>query len=316
VKPRDLPLAQRPQQNAGDTYYGMPAVKPPPFGWHVAAYLFLSALGGASQIVATLAGLFGGARMKTVANYGRDIATAAALTGPALLILDLKTPRRFYNMLRIVRRTSPMSIGSYTLTAFAATSTVAAAASASDTDARLQPLFDAPAAAAGAGMLVYTGAMFASTSTPLWAAQSPLLSARYAASGFACASAALAMIETLHGRRSNAAALERLGVTATVAYAAISECAEAKARAAHAASALDEPRMGALHRASKALAVAVPLACHALKALAPRRTRSLSLVAALSTLAGTALARYVDLYAGKASAKKPRDYLTLTENER
>lgn len=312
MKPRDIPLEQ---QYAGDTYYGMPAVKPPPFGWHVAAYLFLSGLGGASQIVAAVAGLCGGARMKSVAKNGRGIAMAAALTGPLLLVWDLKTPRRFYNMLRILRRTSPMSIGSYTLTAFAATSTVAGAASALDADTRIQRVLDAPACAAAAGMLTYTGAMFASTSTPLWAAQAPLLSPRYAASGFACASAALAIIETLNGRSSSAAALERLGVTATVAYAAISRRAEAKARAAQAASPLDEPPYGALHRASKVLAVAVPLACHGLKALAPRHAGSLSLIAAVSTLAGTALARYVDLYAGKASAKKPRDYLTLARGD-
>jgi formate-dependent nitrite reductase membrane component NrfD len=201
VKPRDMPVDLHSQPYAGDTYYDMPAVKPPPFGWHVAAYLFLSGLGGASQIVAALAELCGGARMNSVAKNGRGIAMAAALAGPVLLVWDLKTPRRFYNMLRIARRTSPMSIGSYTLTAFSATSTLAATASALDAERPVQRLLDAPAAAAASGMLVYTGAMFASTSTPLWAAQSPLLSPRYAASGFACASAVLAMIETLRGRR-------------------------------------------------------------------------------------------------------------------
>src|SRR3546814_15451143 len=33
-------------------------------------------------------------------------------------LIDLRTPRRWYNMLRIFRPTSPMSFGSYILTAF------------------------------------------------------------------------------------------------------------------------------------------------------------------------------------------------------
>jgi formate-dependent nitrite reductase membrane component NrfD len=169
-----------------------------------------------------------------------------------------------------------------------------------------------PAAAAGAGMLTYTGALLCATSTPLWSAQSPLLSARFASSGIACGAAALAMIETLHGRRSNAAVLERLGVAATVTYGVISARADAQAHQAQADAVFDEQPYGALHRLSTALAVGVPLACHALKAIAPRRARALSLVAAASTLAGSLMSRYVELYAGKASAKRPQDYLRMT----
>ena len=50
------------------------------------------------------------------------------MVGSALLIIDLHTPSRFYNMLRIFRPTSPMSIGSYVLTSFGALSACLAAA--------------------------------------------------------------------------------------------------------------------------------------------------------------------------------------------
>src|SRR3546814_20363040 len=46
------------------------------------------------------------------------MATAGSAAGAVLLIIALRTPRRWYNMLRIFRPTSPMSFGSYILTAF------------------------------------------------------------------------------------------------------------------------------------------------------------------------------------------------------
>ena len=54
--------------------------------------------------------------------------SAGSVVGAALLIIDLHTPTRFYNMLRIFRPTSPMSIGSYVLTSFGALSALLAAA--------------------------------------------------------------------------------------------------------------------------------------------------------------------------------------------
>jgi hypothetical protein len=43
------------------------------------------------------------------------LALAGAVVGAPLLIIDLKAPGRFYNMLRIYRTSSPMSFGSFIL---------------------------------------------------------------------------------------------------------------------------------------------------------------------------------------------------------
>ena len=302
----------------GETYYGMQAVKPTPFGWHVGVYLTLSGLAGASQIIAAIAQRFGARRMRPVVRNGRYLAFAGATIGPLLLMRDLKTPRRWYNMLRIFRKTSPMSIGSYVLSAFGAASSATAfgewfqGRGASGGLARVAEL---PAAAAGVGMLTYTGALLSSTSTPLWAAESPWLSARFAASGIASGAAALALCEQLAGRSANARVLDAVAVSATATYAVLSHASQRQAENAGVAEPLKEGPHGTLYRIGSALSIPVPLACHALSLISGRRSRALSIAAAVCVLAGTALTRYSYLEAGKASAKRPSDYLHYTRKE-
>ena len=84
----------------------------------VATYLFVGGLAGAAQIIATLADLLGGRRDQATVRAGRYLALAGALASPVLLMADLHVKSRWYNMLRIFRRTSAMSIGSWTLAAF------------------------------------------------------------------------------------------------------------------------------------------------------------------------------------------------------
>jgi len=110
----------------GRTYYGRPAIKPSHYKWLISCYLFVGGIAGASQIIAAIADLFGGKGDRGVVRGGRYVALLGALLSPVFLITDLHTPKRFYNMLRIFRPTSPMSIGSWTLAGFGALSGVAA----------------------------------------------------------------------------------------------------------------------------------------------------------------------------------------------
>ena len=110
----------------GQTYYGQPVVKPSPYGQLIASYLFLGGIAGASQIIATIADWTGDSRNRFITCAGRYLSFGGILAGPLFLIADLRTPGRWYNMLRIFRRTSPMSIGSWTLTAFGGLSGITA----------------------------------------------------------------------------------------------------------------------------------------------------------------------------------------------
>lgn len=55
-----------------------------------------------------------------LAHVARRVGTVALVPSPVLLIMDLGRPERFHHMLRVVKPTSPMSVGSWTLLAFSA----------------------------------------------------------------------------------------------------------------------------------------------------------------------------------------------------
>lgn len=98
-----------------DSYYGRHIVKPAPWEKEVAAYLFLGGLAGGSALLAA-----GGAALKLPAlrRAGRITAVVAAALGGGALAKDLGRPSRALNMMRTVKLTSPMSVGSWILTAF------------------------------------------------------------------------------------------------------------------------------------------------------------------------------------------------------
>ena len=163
----------------GETYYGRQQLKPWPFNpYAVGAYVFLAGLSGASAIIGALAGLSPrrAARWPLV-RRSRYLSMLAPTIGSALLVWDLHSPKRFYNMLRVAKARSPMSVGTWTLVGFGGFAGVSAAAQAL---ADLKPgwrwpgrvAFAAqmPAAVAGAGLGTYTAALIASTSAPGWAA--------------------------------------------------------------------------------------------------------------------------------------------------
>ena len=184
---------------SGETYYGEPVVKPSPYNWLVIGYLFVGGAAGSSQLLATLADLAGRGRYRTLVRAGRYLGLAGALASPIFLIGDLHYRRRWYNMLRVFRPTSAMSIGSWTLTAFGTFSGLTAAGqlwedlNGSSVGRRLSRLLGVPAGLAGAVMSCYTGVLLASTSTPLWASVYRLLPALFGASAASTACAALSL---------------------------------------------------------------------------------------------------------------------------
>jgi hypothetical protein len=122
--------ARKPGAYDGETYYGRPALKPSPYGQLIASYFFVGGLAGAAQLIAGIADVCGHDDDQPVVRAGRYLGLAGILLSPVLLIADLRTHRGWYNMLRIFRRTSAMSIGAWTLTGFGLLSGVAAAAQA------------------------------------------------------------------------------------------------------------------------------------------------------------------------------------------
>jgi hypothetical protein len=102
-------------------------LKPPVWTHDIAAYLFTGGLAAGSSIVAAGADLTGS---PTVRRAGRATSMGALLASSYFLVKDLGRPERALNMLRVARPTSPMSMGSWILTAFGGAAGIAAASEA------------------------------------------------------------------------------------------------------------------------------------------------------------------------------------------
>jgi formate-dependent nitrite reductase membrane component NrfD len=81
------------------------------WGMPIIIYIFLGGLAGGAYLIAALADLCDLEEKKTIAKIGFSVALPAIIIGGLCLIGDLGRPERFYNVLRIYKFTSPMSVG-------------------------------------------------------------------------------------------------------------------------------------------------------------------------------------------------------------
>lgn len=304
----------------GETYYGQPAIKPTHYGWLIVNYFFVGGIAGASQVIATVADLAGSERDRVVVRAGRYVALAGAAISPVFLIADLHTPQRFYNMLRIFRVTSTMSIGAWSLAAFGGLSGLTAAAQALEDVAgwrggrRVARWVGVPAAGMGAMMSAYTGTLLAATSVPLWAAVYRLLPALFATSATATAAATLSLVaQTSDASERTLARLERVALAAGVAELVLSVWTEAQWRRHGVSAPMRRQPIAAAYRFGVlGLGVVAPVVAHAVQTLAGRHSRAVSGLAAVATLVGGFTMRAVMIFAGNDSARRPEDYFTFT----
>ena len=95
-----------------DSYHGQPVLKAPTWTWEIPYYLFTGGLAGASAGLAYACELHGD---DVLARRAWAASLAGVSVSPLLLVHDLGRPMRFLNMLRVIKVTSPMSIGSWIL---------------------------------------------------------------------------------------------------------------------------------------------------------------------------------------------------------
>ena len=261
----------------GRSYYGQPAVKKSHYGWLIVSYFFVGGLGGSSRLLAAIADLRDPDRYKSIVRAGRYLGFLGAVASPIFLIADLHVPRRWFNMLRIFRSTSAMSIGAWTLFGFGVFSGLTFAGQLLSDLFHLRfgrwvaRIFGLPAAIAGTIMSFYTGVLISSTSTPLWASAPRLLPALF---GSSAASTAAAAIE-FAGRGLGQSAEEHRRLTKFAFLTAGLELALATAlRIRWRQKKLDAPLaelpLPGAFVAATALCAAAPLAIHA-ASLANRR---------------------------------------------
>ncbi len=149
-----------------ESYYGRQILKTPTWkSPDVPLYFFLGGLAGASAVLAEGAALTGRPGLERVA---RVAAAGGAAAGTAALVHDLGRPERFLNMLRVVKPTSPLSVGSFILTPFSACAAVAAASRVTGRFRRIGRLGGVGAAALGPPLATYTAGLIAGTAIPAW----------------------------------------------------------------------------------------------------------------------------------------------------
>ena len=148
------------------SYYGKPILNPPV--WHapdIPGYLFLGGLAGASSLLAAGADLTGRPALSRAAKAG---AAAAGGVSMIALVHDLGRPARFLNMLRVFKVTSPMSLGSWLLSAYVPAAGVAAATALTGRVPRIGAAATAGAALLGPAVASYTAALITDTAVPAW----------------------------------------------------------------------------------------------------------------------------------------------------
>jgi len=300
---REMPMVPEAEFTS---YYGRPVVKPAPWGHDIAAYLFLGGVAGGSALLAAGGQLTG---QDTLRRNCRLAAISAVGVGAAALVHDRGRPERFLNMLRTIKLTSPMSVGSWILSAFSAGAGVAAAAEFDRMTGErlplgpLRPVLHAveglaglEAAAFAPPLAAYTAVLLADTATPTWNAARDELPFVFVSSA-SLAAAGLAMITTPVAETAPARKLAVLGVIGDLVATEVMR----RRMDPVAAEPLHEGRSGALLRLSEALAVAGGIGT-----LLGGRRRGVAATAGLALVAASALTRLGIFEAGIHSAKDPR----------
>jgi formate-dependent nitrite reductase membrane component NrfD len=275
-------------------------IKSPVWTWEVPLYFWFGGIAAGSSFAALACDLAGDERSAAVA---RKVALGALGPSPVLLILDLGRPERFYNMLRIFKPRSPMSMGAWALTAFG---NLAAAAVGADLLGRRR----AARALGGANAVVggylgsYTGVLLASTAVPVWARSRLFLGPIFVSTAAATGAAACRLALRLPPDHPTARALSRVETGAMVAELGLSVINER--RLGPLASGLKVGRPGKLFKAAK----------WAVRAgLGLQLARRGNLASALFLAAGL-LFRYAWVGAGPLSARDDRMVAEMARSRR
>jgi polysulfide reductase-like protein len=284
------------------SYYGRPIVKEPVWKAEIPAYFFFGGLAGASATLSAAARAAGNAPL---ARRGLFTALLGVSISPYLLIKDLGRPRRFVNMLRVAKVTSPMSVGTWILSAQGTATGVAATCEALGILPRTRTAAHAAAGLLGPALATYTGALVADSVVPAWHGARRELPLLFAASSAAAAGGAAALVTPARDARP----ARRVAIAGGVLEAVL-----AKAMERRLGELVSEPyHRGEGGRYSR-LAQAASLAGAGLTALAGRHRAGAAAGGAL-LLAGSWCERFAVYHAGKQSAADPR-YTTLPQRAR
>ena len=285
-----------------ESYYGKQIIKTPTWKTpDVPLYLFLGGMAGASAVLAEGAALTGNVALERVT---RLVAASGAGVGTVFLVHDLGRPERFLHMLRVIKPTSPLSVGSFILAPFSALSSAAAASYLTGRLPRLGRLAGLGAAAFGPPLATYTGALLANTAVPAWHEAHRELPFLFAGSGASAAGGmALLLTPVQHSRPARRMAIAGAAIELTASELL-------KRRLGMVAEPYERGRPGRLMR----LASRMTLGATVVSTLSGR-SRAVTALCGATLVASSLITRFGVFEAGLASARDPK-YTVVPQRER
>lgn len=290
-------------------YYGQPVIKPVPWKHEIPFYLFIGGIAAGSGIIAAGAAATG---QEVLRRNSRYTAMAGVALSGAALVADLGRPERFLHMMRTVKLTSPMSVGTWILSGYAAFAGLATAAEVArvvpvpsggvlDLAKKTLSIAEPPATIGQAlfapPLAAYTAVLLSDTVTPVWFESRTQLPFVFVGSA-AMASGGVQMILSPKQQAGGARRFALIGsATDLVAMHRLEQHLESLE--------LNEPLetgpAGRKLRLAKALTIAGGLAT-----LLAGRSRAVAVVAGGALAAASALTRFGMVEAGMVSAKDPK----------
>jgi formate-dependent nitrite reductase membrane component NrfD len=297
--------------NDPSSYYGRPILKAPAWDWRIPAYLFAGGLSAGSTLLSTGADVSG---RPVLRQRGRVAAVAALGASTYFLVSDLGRPLRFHHMLRVVKPTSPMSVGTWIIAAYspgiglAAVSEVLPARWRGTLAGRALTWLARPAAMSSAliapALASYTAILLSQTAVPAWNTAHPYLPFIFTGSA-AASSGGLGMVMAPVSEAGPARTFAATGAAAELVASRLMEH-----RLGMVGEAYSTGRAHTLRKWSEYL-TAAGLA----GTLAARHSRVAAAASGLALMAGSALQRFGVFEAGRASTRDPR-YVVEPQRER
>lgn len=297
---QSFPYVPSTQPVSSPAYFDTPMLKQPVWIWSVPLYFYVGGVAGVGATFGAAAQLVAPHSMASLITKSRWVATIGGAVSSALLIHDLGRPERFLHMLRVFRISSPMSMGSWILSAF---STAAGGAATLAYGPKLfRPLAGILGLAAGVlglGLAGYTGVLLSQTAVPVWTASFRTTPVLFLGSGTAAAASFFEFF-SLNARESKA--VERFGLMGKIVELAAAFALEADAlRIERVGRPLKEGFSGFLWQGAKALTIG-----SAVISALPGESRKKRVAAGLLGSAASLFLRFGIYYAGKASARDAR----------
>jgi len=299
------------------SYYGRNIVKASPWKAEIPAYLFSGGVAAGSSLLAAGGDLTGRPALRRTGRLGAIVALGFSMVA---LVSDLGRPSRFVNMLRTVKLTSPMSVGTWILSTYGPFAALAAAAELAGllpagayqgrigTLLRLTRWAGRPAGLVAAvtapPVAAYTAVLLADTATPSWHAAYRELPFVFTASATA-ASGGLGLIGSPVTQNLPA---RRMALGGAVVELAMEKQMERSMGIT--AEPLHHGKAGKLMRAATFLTVG-----GAAGTLLAGRSRTIAVLSGAALMAGSACTRFGVFEAGQASARDPR-YTVVPQRER